>query len=264
MKNLIKEAAEAKKQIANKERAIKAELELLEKRHSEISDFYWKAIRKLEDEKHEKVSAIERLKKEVRENQSAFFEQTQEPISKLKTVLSLIEHSKREDKKDLSLKPHSRHGIVEEVAVLVDNQYLNLRVLIYTNDKSKNKYTLCIAGRSFFSGVIKYPFAYGSSLSFDIHSPSILVILKEAPTVEELVVWYGKNKCRQFWNEQEHNEVVNLYEWVLENCNTYEWQLEYLLDRKDYWENRYSHGTDKPEYKQVLKAIKRLKMKEPA
>ncbi len=264
MKNLIKEAAEAKKQIADKERVMKAELELLEKHHSEISDFYWKAIRKLEDEKHEKVLAIERLKKDFIESQSAFFEQTQEPISKLKTVLSLIKHSKREDEKDLSLKQHSRHGMVEEVAALVDNQYLNLRVLIYTNDKPKNKYTLCIAGRSFFSGVIEYPFAYGSGLSFDDYSPSILVILKEAPTVEELVAWYEKNKSRQFWNEQEHNEVVNLYEWVLENCNTYEWRLEYLLDRKDYWENRYSHGTNKPEYKEVLKAIKRLKMKEPA
>ncbi len=41
-------------------------------------------------------------------------------------------------------------------------------------------------------------------------------------------------------------------------------ELEYLLDRKDYYENRYSRGTEKEEYKQVLKDIKKLKIQEPA
>lgn len=266
MKNLIQQAAEAKKQIADKERAMNSELELLEKQYSEISNFYWDAIRKLEDEKHEKLSAIKRQKRELRDSQNAFAEQMHQPIEQLEKVLMLIGHSKRENEKDLSLKPYSQYGTVEEVATLIDNEYLNLRVFIYSNNKPKNKYTLCIAGQSFFWGepLIKYPFSYGSGLSWSSNSPSILITLKDAPTAEELMAWWEKNKNRSFWNEQGHNDLVNLYEWVLENCNTYEWQLEYLLDRKDYWENRYSHGTDKPEYKEVLKAIKKLKMKEPA
>lgn len=260
MNNLIKEASKAKKLIADKKCAMISEIEMLDKKYSEVEDFYYKEIRKLESEKYEKILAIEQQKQLLRDIQSSFFEKMNEPIIQFEKVLLLIDHTKRENEKDLTLEPYSRYGTVEEVSTLIDNEYLNLRVFIYNNKKPKNKYTICIAGKSFFWNreLTKYPYSYSCRLDWPSISPSILIELKDASSVEELILWWEKNKKRSFWNEKEHNELVNLYKWTLENCNTYEWELEYLLYKKRYYEERVYRGTEKPEYEEILKALNEL------
>ncbi len=61
--------------------------------------------------------------------------------------------------------------------------------------------------------------------------------------------------------KEEYDKLIKDYEWVLANCNTKEWEMEYLLSQKHYWENQVSNGESDPQYKIIMKQIAKLKNK---
>lgn len=261
---LIKDAALAKEEIKVKECLLKTETDKLKKERSKIFNEYHDKIRKLEDERSDRLYAIDNKIDKIVDNATIEFAELSKPIHELNKILYLMHIYNREinEPSDLQLIPsNTRYGneiYVEEIDTLLNDSYMNLRVYVFENRKPKNKYILCIAGVSIFwdDKIIKYPYAYGCDPDFD--KSTLKIQIKDAPTKEELIEWWNRNKTRAFWNSEEHAEVVKQYEWVKENCNTPEWQMAYLLKRKDYYENRVSHGVETPEYKAILKQIKKL------
>lgn len=261
---LIKDAASAKEAVKVKERLWKIETDKLNKERSKISNEYYDKIRKLEDERSDKLYEIDKTIKKFEDDANIEFTELSKPIHELNKILSLmhIYNGEINEPSDLQLIPsNTRYGneiYVEEIDTLLNDSYMNLRVYVFENRKPKNKYTLCIAGVSIFwdDKIIKYPYAYGCDLDFD--KSTLKIQIKDAATKEDLIEWWNRNKTRAFWNSEEHAEVVKQYEWVKENCNTPEWQMAYLLKRKDYYERQVSHGVETPEYKAILKQIKNL------
>lgn len=263
MNKIIEAANKAKEQIKTKNLLLESETKKLQSEKYEIASHYRDKIWQLERQKREKEYEIENKIAELDIAAKAEFTELRKPIKELKKIVSLM-HLLKQGKQDLNLVAYNYYygdkKYVELVDTLVDDKCLNLRVYMYENRKPKNKYTLCLAGASIFydNDLINYPHDYGCDIHFENRNVSIIVNLKEAPTKQELLNWWNKNKNRTFWNSEEHAELVKLYEWVKENCNTDEWELAYLFDRKDYYENHYSRGTETEEYKEVIKQIERL------
>jgi|ERR1035437_9031863 hypothetical protein len=264
MNNIISEAKEAQSKIDKRNTEIESILEKSESVYCEREENLQKAINILQDEKrtlynnfsNEKDLTKHKLKNDV----EALFS----PIEKYNRIIELIGVSKQE--KDLNFKVTGVSGYKEFYKIIdspLNDDFLNLKVVIYNNVKPKNKYSLVLVGRSIFGrreNLIKYPYSYRCDLRIE-PGANIETTLKDAPTIEELEAFWQKIKTKEFSFTPEHNKLVEDYKWVLNNCQTKEWQLEYWLQRKEEVAN-WSHGKDTKEYKEALKEINKFKNKE--
>lgn len=158
------------------------------------------------------------------------------------------------DKRKLSYKP---------IDVLCKDKYKHINVYIVKNGKPKNQYSLFVVGYSLFmrqddrllSADHRYSYVSGVSEEHD----NIRLRAKDAPTEKELHAWYEKHKAELLKDLLvEHVAIEKEYEHALTLVGSKEWQILYLLDKKDYYENQYSRGTEQPEYKQVLRELKKM------
>jgi hypothetical protein len=139
---------------------------------------------------------------------------------------------------------------------LIETTSLIIDLVAVENGKPKNKFSLTAIGNSAFRDVLKPTYDYGSSI---FTTCDLLVTLRDFPTMEELSTWLSKHKSvilSEYMTN--HNEVEAEYLQVVACCNTREWDKAYWEDRKDYYENRYSHGTEQPEYTNVIRELGKL------
>lgn len=259
--DIIKQANHASKEIAriNKEEDIHEEL--LDKQRTKAFYKYQDQIDKIRSEQREVEREFEEKKEKLNKEATDEIMELRPAVEKLKRILELMEITKRE-KPSLKLKANNRGKEI----ILIDeprkDQYIRLYVYIYENDKPKNKYSLAIVGKHIFNSDMlpreSYPTSYFKPY-FENNNASFTVNIKDAPTKEELIKFYEKADKNGLWVSGHFANLVKEYEFVLENCNTPEWEKEYLLDQKDYYENRYSNGIAQPEYKKVIKRLKALK-----
>ena len=55
--------------------------------------------------------------------------------------------------------------------------------------------------------------------------------------------------------ETEYTKAIEIF------VESKEWELEYLLSEKKYYETEYSHGTEKEEYKEICRQIENFNKK---
>lgn len=155
----------------------------------------------------------------------------------------------------------------EPIALLKNDKYAIIQAYITKNDKPKNKYTLSIVGRTIFKELLENQHTYGYGSDYRDEHANINIWLADRPTKEELIAFFerfkkNKNILTEFL--EQHTQLEQEYENIIASTSNNMWELEYWENKKDYYENHYNHGTEQPEYQEVLKQIKKVgeKMKQ--
>lgn len=159
---------------------------------------------------------------------------------------------------DVYIDGNKELSIVEgAIEMIADDEYKKIGLYILQNRKPVNKYSLVLQGKSLF----QYQFDLTSKRDYQTIRDSYL--LKDAPSKEILLSWWGKNRDsiivpflkRHAELEEKYGEAISLYGFK-------KWKMAYLMHQKYYYENHYSHGTDTEMYKGVLECMKILKTKQ--
>ena len=140
--------------------------------------------------------------------------------------------------------------LTETALPLVNDQYKHIGVELNSERRSpKNKYSLTLT----YNSIFKHRF---DKIFYRRNEQ-----LKKAPTIEELKVWFEKNKTKLVSQDflQAHAQYEVEYEKAKELYKTKEWKLAYWLHKKDYYENQVSTGTSTEAYKGILEILTILK-----
>ncbi|HEY0090247.1 MAG TPA: hypothetical protein VGB37_15470, partial [Candidatus Lokiarchaeia archaeon] len=146
------------------------------------------------------------------------------------------------------------------IDILKETEFLKIFVYITGNRKPKNSFSLIAVGNSYFNEkVIKIPYSYGVEAHID--EANIRTGIKDFETEEQLKNYLNKNKSRILKEFIEnHSKIEERYKLVMKEVeNKKEWEIAYLENEKEYYEKCVSRGNETDEYKEVLKALKRLK-----
>ena len=154
--------------------------------------------------------------------------------------------------------PEKEKQYIDPIETIKNDEFAKISVFICGNRKPKNKYTLCVIGSTILNeDLLKVPYSYG----LDVHTDNanIRSWIRDAPNKKELVTYLEKNKDKILKDFlEEHEKTQEEYKEALEITNCKEWKIAYWENKKDYYENHYSNGTETPEYKAVLKKLKEL------
>lgn len=263
MKQLIKQTENAKAAIKRIFAAEKLNLSTLENKKWEQSNIIRDKIHKLESEKYELEQKFNGEMEALKNDNKAKVGPLQEVCNQHKKVVEFM-RIKKAAKVLPELKANNRGKEIILLDNPTTNQYINVYAYVYQNSKPKNKYSLAIVAVSIFSPEM-LGYRWGSIQPyFEGHCPRAFEFdVKDAPTKNELIEFYNKKGGNSFWNVAQFEATVKEYEAVLSECNTPEWEREYLLSQKDYYENNYSRGTETPEYKAIIKQLKKFSQLEP-
>lgn len=228
---------------------------------------YDKKLRELIEERNKKINTLKEDFYKVSEKQNKEIKNLYFHINKVKRILEFMK-IKKEGVKNLDFKAYSYYGYPKEknylkpLAIILNDEFKNIQVFIYENDKPKNKFSLCVVGMTIFNtDILEIPKSYGLHINKENGYFNIEKGIKDLPTKEELKIYYEKNKDK-ILNDflEEHKKAEEEYKEVLNNyINKKDWVKLYLESRLYYYENCYSHGKETEEYKKIKKEIKNLK-----
>jgi len=182
-------------------------------------DIYHKKIRKLEDERDQKVNLVQKQidnHRETSDQQISRLNQVIEEVERIIYFLTL-DKSRNLEIADDSIKVY-RNRRIESLGYLYSDEFLKIKFFIVENDKPKNKYDLIACGKCLFDDpVMKLPYSYG----LNIHSSScnIQVEFKCAPDIETLKQHFEKRKDTLL--KTEIAEYLNVKTKYLECLGTY-------------------------------------------
>lgn len=263
MNKIIAEVKAAKRAMELSDKKLKSDLDVIDGKRKVVRDTYSDKINKLATARDQKFNKLETAKEKVynaaRTEQSKIYT----PIARFEKIMKLMHVWKNTAGKEIGISQREKQDKEVDVLDTFKDKYLETKFFILETRKPKNKFALIMIGRSIFNeDLIKYPYTYGNESSSYFYGLSINTNIKDAPTKEELVKFYNeKVNNTPFWNKGEHDALVAEYEWVVANCTTKEWDLQYLLSRKYYYEHKCSNGVATKEYAQLLKDIKKLRGK---
>jgi len=229
-----------------------------EKCRKEINEIHWKYedLKRDLDKKSQKKMAVvkerqESYKKEIASEIEPYAKITRDTEKIYGLFEVLLDYNHNVDFKDT----YDRKSpcIIDTVA---DDDYKKVWIYIIGNDKPKNCFSLNLRMKSVFQRMREWE-------EFRIDSKN----LKDLPTEKELEIWYEKNKnnLRWKWGSEtiylpdvlkEHTSLEQEYEKARELWKSKEWQRAYWLYKKWYYENCYSRGTEKDEYKDIVLLLK--------
>lgn len=280
----IQEYDEAKNQLKIISEKEKKEWKLLGDDEKKIRDKIWELEKKIRDKKYQAEKEID-IKKEKLKNQISNEEEPhQRKVAEFKRILEYIDIIQDKDKTlDFEVYdygyPKDEKGEVKrvlkegcwcyperekifypELSTIKDDEYARIKAFIVENRKPKNKFSLIVVGKSIFPEfIVQREREYG--IHANTTNDNIRLSLKDAPTKEELVLYFGKHKStilKDFLNEhekaeQEYRDVADI---ITKNKD---YILAYWEYNKDYFENSVSRGSESETYKQVLIEIEKLK-----
>lgn len=229
-----------------------------------LRDAEFKAIQAVEKDRDEKVA---KMKEDIKARQVV--------VDQVKRILTLFNVSSEDHAHSNALYRYERHDekgnylsdarrvTIDPVGCLIDNAYLNIKVYLVENGKPKNKYCLYAVGHSIFAGehcLGLDKFCYGYIRGVHEVGSNVRSVLKEGPVAEDLLKWYEKNKATLMADYiADHRKVEQDYVEAMELMKDIHWTILHLEDRKDYYENSYSGGTETPEYKEICGRLSALK-----
>jgi len=262
----VKETEEIEKIWEEKEEEIRE----LKKKEREIKDLIWD--KKVEyEQKEEAITKDYKLK----------YQETLKPINEFKRIMAYFKVLNSDKSLNYEVYnydyPRDEKGEVirtkngsyperikiplERLKVLANDEFKHIAFYLIYDDsyrKKVNKYSLCIIGKTIFSGdVFKDVRPYNYVLPCNTNYNNIAIEVKVGKTREELIRYcdrykgFNGNLAELEKLEKEYLEAIKL--WDLK-----EWKIAYLEDRKDYYKNNYSHGTETEEYKIICEEIVKL------
>jgi hypothetical protein len=160
-----------------------------------IHQDYWQKIRQLEQERDEKTRAIENEKRIGEQSAKERIGKLDEDIVKVERILNFLKLGMR--KRDIDFDENEiknyRDRYIEHLGVVYQDEFIKLVALIAENSRPKNKYSLCVVGKSIFSEKdLTFGYCYGLDLNISGNGFDIAVLFRHAPTVEELKRHFSK------------------------------------------------------------------------
>ena len=186
-----------------------------------------------------------------------------ELVAQGKRILTLMDIARRHPEPAAMGSVHTYRVEMPIFDTFRADDYKQIGVWIVPNGKPKNKFALIVRGWSLFAhnetlGLDKYRNSYVSGVNEKPHA-TIGATLREGPAEAELQAWYAKHKPGLITAYLvEHAMMEAPYREAQGLLDNPAWLRLYLEDRKDDYENRYSHGTEQPEYKAVLAELAAL------
>lgn len=245
------------------------------KEENKLQEKYLELESNLREKKSKELQVINKKEEREYRDYNKKIESLSEPLKIKDKVISFIRINN--ETKNYSIKTpevyeydylRSPQGFIEgdkqkifynPLIVLVDDDFKKVLLYSTNNRKPKNKFSLIAVGSSIFSDkkLIKIPYSYG--LNANIDNSNIRTLIKDFPTEEELKEYLNKNKKRILKDFLvEHEKIEKEYKDLEPLFDSKEWKIAFLEDEKDYYENRYSHGTETEEYKKVCNKLKEL------
>ena len=246
-----------------------------------LRDKYWELERKQRDRKNNEGTKLTKRhdeeKEKIRKQEQPHVAVTNE----YSRIMTMMETSKNYEKPEFKVYkfdyPRDEKGEVihvqrgncldypdrieiayKPIHTVKDDKYAKIQIFIIDNDKPKNKFSLIVAGKTIFhEKIIKPSYYYG--IHCQTTNVNILKGIVDKPTKEELETYYKRNKDR-FLKQliEELEKVEPEYENTTANTDNKQWEIAYWEHEKDYYEH-YHRGTERPEYKQVLEKLSKLK-----
>lgn len=227
-----------------------------------IIDKYYSLKRKIEDKERAEHKKENNQYEKDEAKLNAQLEENYNPIVKVENLFKMFEVIRTPQYANTEYKVYifydDQKRILTPIDELKKDQYAKIGVYIVENRKPKNKYSLIVRGRSIFYTLISRNYAYSTGT----HTEGVNVEfnLKDLPTREGLIEWYGKSKdqiIKQFLDihkqlEADYQEAKSLYELK-------EWKLLYLENKKVYYEKGVYRGDETKEYAELVKELKRVK-----
>ena len=276
MNDLVKEYRNAAKNI----KISSDQMDTIKKEaNKKTSNIEWEgreAARKIENEYRLKADAIkEEAKKKIEQliKENAGYHETRVKVQRYFKLLELRESGGFKVEPEVYVYSHkdpqgkyisnARKVFYEHVGILRQDKYNDIRLYIVENGNSVNNLSIIIRGSSFFGDDLRDRVKISQGYINNCHDNcNIQINLKIGSSKEELLKYIERS---QNFNKMKEMLPANLdalakeYEIVCELIKDKEWQILYLEHKKDYYENRYSHGTETDEYKEILKKLKKLK-----
>jgi len=223
-----------------------------------ISNRYYHLKCKLDKKESEEINIVNENFKWIEAKIKESIAEHSKIINQVKRILLLKKVAKAPS--DLSFKVKTYYGeFLELIDETIKTPCLQLRVYVCYNRKPKNKYALVVIGNSIFANNEKlgtFPRTYG--LHLNDHGSNIRMHLKDAPEVDKLKEYYSKKiKVLDEFLAQ-HDGLEKEYRSVQENNNTPEWERLYWEDQKEYYEKHVCQGTERTEYKVILRELAKL------
>lgn len=235
MKNLIELTKSAKAKISRVFESEKVNIKALESESWTLSCQLRDKIHALESEKYKLEQSYKEKIADLKNDNIATVTPLRDICKKHERVIEFIGISKA-GKVLPELKANNRGKEIILLDNPTNNKYINVYAYVYQNSKPKNKYSLALAAVSIFTSEM-LGYRWGSIQPyFEGHAPRVFEFdVKDAPTKNELIEFYNKKGGNSFWNVAQFEATVKEYETVLSECNTPEWEMEYLLSQKDYY-----------------------------
>jgi len=238
-----------------------------------VKENYQDKLRLLEDEKCENVGKAEHnrdTKMEVIKGQRELLYNTTKKVQRILKIMDIIKsnptlptlkvyyYSNRDEQGNYINDP--REIYIDPIQTLRSDMYSIFNLYIVPNDKPKNKYALIIRGSTILDPVMSSPSrGYIFKINDNAH---IRITIKDAPTKKELIEYIARPLNMQRIMDMIPNDLSSLigeYHEAIELLKEVKWQIMYLESQKHYYEQGVSHGTEDPEYKEILKQLKTLK-----
>lgn len=194
-------------------------------------DVYQDKIRALEKERD---TAIEQVKSKAEieaENKTSQINMLYEPIAQVKRILQLLRLKPKTltqvDPEKVKVRDthwrNNKQPYKEDLGYFVNEEFLNIKLFIVTNEKPTNCYSLIAYGYCLFydndNRIMKVPHGYVQGAYYSDGYPNIEAIIRESPNTEDLKTWLGKNRSKIL------AEFITNYEAV---------KAEYLAVLKNY------------------------------
>jgi len=266
------------------------EIKVLNKEISEIRDKYRDMIDELKQVERKKINDVEQRILLTTEEIDAMKEPHCKVISEYHFIMECLRIKELIDEGDTTLDilvyefdyPRDEKGEIkhvlegncwcypdkiripyEPIDTLFEDKYCKIIVYITKNDRPKNKFALTIVGNSFLHALLKEDFStysYRASARTEPTFPNIHFCNAYKPTSEDIQKYYKKTKDTILSDYiKAHKKMQQRYEEIIKATDTLEWEIQFWLDKKDYYENYYNRGAELEEYQVVLKKLKELR-----
>lgn len=243
-----------------------------------IRDKYWDLQMKLDEDKNKEFKIISVKEKKFDEERTEQIKPHSKKISEFERIMEFIGIYKEQkdlniemykydfvrDDKGYALSEDKEKILIKPISILKNDEgYCRIEVFIYLNKKPKNRFTLCVVGKSIFGDKFDkriLNFCSGWNYLSDINeNGDFKKVIKELPDKNKLIEWFDKNKDKVFKEQMDKiEEIIKEYREVIKNTKSKEWEIAYLESRKRYYENCVARGTEKEEYLKILLELKKL------
>lgn len=263
---LIKQYTEAKDQI---EKLVKESSNIKGASQKQISNIeyrYRDQIYELEKKRDKEIKEVKELQEAQTKDINTLLEEQRITTNKVKRILTLMDiirdnpskltpevyfYSDRDAQGNYVSKKVKM--TIDPVKTILEDKYSKVMLYIVPNGKPTNKFSLIIRGYSIFGeGLLGKGISFGYVTRIGELNSNIRITIKDAANKQSLIDYMNRNMKKIMDMLPALSELNKEYEEAIALYEQPAWKILYLKDKKGYYENHYSNGTQTPEYAKVI------------